>query len=94
MEKQLELRAGITLRQDSRFFALGEDTMLLSHFAAPKMGGLGLDLGAGQGFLGILVGLCGLIMAALAYPLYNRTLKKERERIAPEILRLSDELLQ
>ena len=57
MEKQLELRAGITLRQDSRFFALGEDTMLLSHFAAPRMGGLGLDLGAGQGFLGILVGL-------------------------------------
>ena len=33
-------------------------------------------------------------VAALAYPLYCRTLKKERERIAPEILRLADELIQ
>jgi len=31
---------------------------------------------------------------AVAYPLYNRTLKKERERIAPEILRLTDELMK
>lgn len=31
---------------------------------------------------------------ALAYPIYNKVLKKEREKIAPEILRLSDELLK
>jgi hypothetical protein len=31
---------------------------------------------------------------ALAYPLYNRVLKKQRKKIAPEILRLSDELLK
>lgn len=57
MVKQLEIRPGVVLLQDDRFFALGEDTMLLSAFAAPKKGGLGLDLGAGQGFLGILTGL-------------------------------------
>lgn len=57
MQKLLELRPGVTLVQDGRFFSLGEDTMLLSAFAAPKKGGLGLDLCAGQGFLGILVGL-------------------------------------
>ena len=36
----------------------------------------------------------GIVLVAVAYPLYNRILKKERQRIAPEILRLTDELLQ
>ena len=44
--------------------------------------------------IGILVGILGLILVALAYPLYNRVLRKERQRIAPEILRLSEELLK
>ena len=57
MEKQVDIRPGIALVQDSRFFPLGEDTVLLSAFAAPKKGALGLDLGAGQGFLAILCGL-------------------------------------
>lgn len=56
------------------------------------------DLGAALGnlamVLGVGLGLIGLIMVAVAYPVYNRTLKKERERIAPEILRLSEELLK
>ena len=29
-----------------------------------------------------------------AYPIYNRTVKKEREKIAPEIIRLTDELMK
>lgn len=56
------------------------------------------ELGAMLGDLamtaGILIGLAGITLAALAYPVYSRTLKKERERIAPEILQLSDELLK
>ncbi len=44
--------------------------------------------------IGILVGIVGMILVALAYPVYNHILKKEREKIAPEILRLSDELLK
>ncbi len=60
---------------------------------------LGLtELGAALGnlamALGVITGLAGMILVALAYPIYNRTLKKERERIAPEILRISDELLK
>lgn len=44
--------------------------------------------------IGISVGVVGIILVCLAYPLYNRTLKKEREKIAPEILRLTDELMK
>ena len=44
--------------------------------------------------LGIVIGVVGIVPVFLAYPLYNRTLKKEREKIAPEILRLSDELMK
>lgn len=43
--------------------------------------------------LGIIIGVVGLAGVALAYPLYCGMTKKSRERIAPEILRLSDELM-
>ena len=56
------------------------------------------DISAALGSLamviGILVGIVGMVLVALAYPLYNRVLKSQREKIAPEILRLSDELLK
>lgn len=44
--------------------------------------------------MGILVGIVGMVLVALVYPIYNRVLKNNREKIAPEILRLSDELLK
>lgn len=43
---------------------------------------------------GIVIGVIGMIPVGFAYPTYNRILKKERQRIAPEILRLSDELMK
>jgi uncharacterized membrane protein YccF (DUF307 family) len=55
---------------------------------------LGSALGNLAMIVGIITGLAGITLAALAYPVYSRTLKKERERIAPEILQLSDELLK
>lgn len=44
--------------------------------------------------LGIIVGVIGMSILALAYPLYNRTIKTERERIAPEVLRLTEDLMK
>lgn len=44
--------------------------------------------------LGIVVGVIGMAVLALAYPVYNRILKKERKRVAPEILRLTEELMK
>lgn len=56
------------------------------------------DIGAALGRLamivGIAVGLVGMVLAALAYPVYNRVLKKQRAKVAPEILHLSEELLK
>ncbi|MBP3522129.1 MAG: hypothetical protein J6M56_00985 [Clostridia bacterium] len=43
---------------------------------------------------GIAVGVLGLACMGLSYPLYVRVTKRERERAAPEILRLSSELLR
>ena len=45
-------------------------------------------------FIGIIIGIVGIILVCVAYPVYNRIVKKERERIAPEILRLTDELMK
>lgn len=43
---------------------------------------------------GIVIGMVGMALVGYAYPLYSRVLKKERVRIAPEILRLTDELMK
>lgn len=55
---------------------------------------IGAVLGSLAMVLGIVVGMVGMVLVALAYPIYNRVLKKQRKLIAPEILRLSDELLK
>lgn len=43
---------------------------------------------------GIIIGLVGIGGVAAAYPTYTYIIKKEREKIAPEILRLTDELMK
>ncbi len=43
---------------------------------------------------GVLLGVLGVIACLPAYPLYVHITKKEKERIAPEILRLTEELLK
>lgn len=43
---------------------------------------------------GIIIGCVGLIGVCVTYPLYLRIVQKERERVAPEILALTEELMQ
>lgn len=74
----------------------------VASIAAGTVGTLLLGVGmccclvwAGAWFIpGIVVGLLGIGLICYAYPLFNRTLKKEREKIAPEIIRLTDELMR
>ena len=44
--------------------------------------------------VGIAVGVVGGILASLAYPIYNAIIRHKRKKLAPEILRLADELMK
>lgn len=43
---------------------------------------------------GIVIGTIGMAIAGIANPLYHKTVKKAREKIAPEVLKLTDELMK
>ena len=43
---------------------------------------------------GIVIGVVGILLIAAAYPVYVRMVKRKREKLAPEIIRLTDELLK
>ena len=44
--------------------------------------------------IGIVVGVVGGVLASLAYPIYNVIVKVKRKKLAPEIIRLTDELMK
>lgn len=44
--------------------------------------------------IGIITGIIGGVLASLAYPVYNIIVKHERKKIAPEIIKLTDELMK
>lgn len=43
---------------------------------------------------GIIIGIVGIAGVMSAYPLYAAITKKRREKLAPEIIRLTDELMK
>ena len=95
MEQLRKLHAMPTQKAQAASLAVGViGALILGTGMSLCMTELGAALGNLAMIMGIIIGLAGMILVALAYPIYNRTLKKERERIAPEILRLSDELIK
>ena len=42
---------------------------------------------------GVIIGIVGIIGVISAYPIYNHITKKQREKLTPEIIRLTDELM-
>ena len=42
--------------------------------------------------LGIIIGIIGIAMCGAAYPIYKNTINKKRAEIAPQILKLTNEL--
>ena len=44
--------------------------------------------------VGIIIGVLGGLLASFAYPAYNAIVKARRKKIAPEIIRLTDELMK
>ena len=95
MEKLRKLHSIPTQKAQSASIAVGViGALILGTGMSLCMTELGAALGSLALVLGTMIGRVGIILVALAYPIYNRTLKKERERIAPEILRMTDELLK
>lgn len=43
---------------------------------------------------GIVIGVTGIVGICAAYPFYIRVTKRQREKLAPEIMRLTDELMK
>lgn len=95
LEQLRELDASATKKANAVSIAVGViGTLVMGTGMSLAMTDLGNNLGQGAFYLGIGVGMVGIAVLACAYPIYRRTLKKERERIRPEILRLSDELMK
>ena len=59
--------------------------------------GLGMSccmVWSGKWFIpGIVIGCIGIAGVLITYPIYNRLVQEDREKIAPEILRITNELL-
>ena len=95
MEQLRTLDRQVTQKAQAWAIALGVvGALILGTGMSIAMTDLTGFLGGTAMFIGIPVGLIGIVLVALAYPVYNRILKKERQRIAPEILRLTDELMK
>ena len=44
--------------------------------------------------IGISLGVLGAVLIILAYPVYNAIYRRKREMVAPEIIRITDELMK
>jgi hypothetical protein len=98
MARLRRLDASVTNTAQAIAIACGTIGTLILGFA---MSLIMTDLAHGLGIpensamiIGILVGIVGAIFAILAYPIYNAIAKSKRKELAPEIIRLTDELLK
>lgn len=94
MARLRALDAGASKKAASRAITVGVvGTLVMGAGMSLVMSEFGEIAGRLAVPLGIALGLIGIAVLACAYPLYHRVLEKERKKIAPEILRLTDELL-
>ncbi|MBQ9080692.1 MAG: hypothetical protein IJY27_06440 [Clostridia bacterium] len=98
MEQLRRLDASVTRKGTTVSLILGiVGVLFLGLGMSLAMTNLGEILGSYSGIampIGIIIGIVGIILLALAYPLYNHITAAERRRLAPEILRLTDELMK
>ena len=95
MEQLRRLHHSATQKAQAASIALGViGTLIFGLGLSLCLTDLSGFLGGTAMFVGIPVGLVGLVLLALAYPVYNTVLRREREKIAPEILRLTEDLLK
>lgn len=98
MEQLRRMDAGVTKKASCVSLVIGVAGTLLLGFGMSlvmsDMGGLFHLSPEAAMAAGVLTGILGIAVLASAWPVWLRTVKKEREKIAPEILRLTEELMK
>lgn len=98
MERLRRLDAGVTKTAETVALVLGIiGVLVLGLGMSLCMTELGEMLGTDKTLstvIGIIIGVFGGIIAGTAYPVYNLIIKRKREKLAPEIIRLTDELMK
>ena len=98
LERLRHLDRSVTRRAEIFSLVFGVlGTLILGVGLSLVLSDLSLTLGIGETaglVVGILLGLLGGALASFAYPVYKSITLRERERLAPEILRLTEELLK
>ena len=98
MEQLRRLDAAVTQKATSVSLVFGViGALILGMGMSLAMTDIGKMIGMLGGMamlIGILIGIIGIVLVSVAYPIYNFIIKKEREKIAPEIIRLTDELMK
>ena len=98
MEQLRRLDAAVTQKATSVSLVFGViGALILGMGMSLAMTDIGKIIGLLGGMamlVGILIGIVGIVLVCMAYPIYNFIIKKEREKIAPEIIRLTDELMK
>ena len=98
MKRLRELDASVTRTSQAVSLVFGiAGTLLLGTGMSLCMTQIGGYLGLGHNMamiIGIVLGIAGGLIVSLAYPVYNAIVKAKRRKLAPEIIRLTDELLK
>ena len=98
MARLRRLDAAVTQKASSVSLIFGViGALILGTGMSLAMTDIGEAIGIFEGIdmlIGILIGIIGIVLVCAAYPIYNHTVKKERKKIAPEIIRLTDELMK
>ena len=98
MDRLRRLDASVTNTAQAVALVLGViGTLILGFGMSLIMTDLAEALGISEDavmVIGIIVGIVGGILASLAYPIYNAIVKAKRKKLAPEIIRLTDELMR
>lgn len=98
MERLRRLDRGVTQKAQTVALVFGViGTLVLGFGMSLAMSELSDMMGLGRSaamVIGVAVGIVGGILTGLAYPMYQWIVTRERKRIAPEILRLTDELMK
>lgn len=98
MERLRRLDASVTQTAQVVALVFGIiGTLILGFGMSLCMTNLGEILGSHRDMamvVGIIIGVVGGILASLAYPIYCAIVKAKRKKLAPEIIRLTDELMK